>query len=117
MNGDSGKGNRPSVIWLIEANREPPTRLSGYFELHALLCFLLHDGRSFNDSITVEHIAYLKRDEVTGWPLTIEGEIEKREIALTIAYLQSNPDSPYLFRFQRGFLTNELALVPGLSFS
>src|SRR5882762_11103063 len=91
------------------------SRLLCDFKLYRPLGFLLHDNCSRGNTISVRDIADTQLHEITGSKLAIDCKVEQREFASPFAELQSNPDGPYVLEFERGFLADELPLVPRLA--
>jgi hypothetical protein len=53
-----------------------------------------------------------KADEIAAPKLTVDGEVEHRQIAFVVLDLKSDPNGPDLFRPQGTLLSDETAFVP-----
>src|ERR1700736_2276762 len=82
-------------------------------ELHRTLGFLLQHDRPGCHAAPVADVSDAKPDQVTGSKLAVDGEVEQRQLAVTIGELQADPNRPDLFELKRRFLTYKLSLVPG----
>jgi hypothetical protein len=85
------------------------------FELHQPRGLLLYDNRARRDSIAVGDITDAQLHEIAAAQLAVERQVERREFALAIAQLKTNPDSPNVPEFQGRFLSDQFAFVPGLA--
>ena len=85
------------------------------FELHRPLGFLLHDDRARGDPIAMGDITDAQLHEIAAAQFAVERQIEQRELALAITQLKANPNRPNVPEFERCFLPDQLALVPGLA--
>ena len=52
-------------------------------------------------------------DQIAATKLVVDCQVEQREIAMVLGKFESNPDRPDMFRFQRTFLADNTAFVPG----
>jgi hypothetical protein len=85
------------------------------FELHRPLGFRLHDNRARRDSIAVGDITDAQLHEIAAAQFAVERQIEQREFALAITNFEANPNRPNVPEFERRFLTNQLAFIPGIA--
>jgi hypothetical protein len=58
------------------------------------------------------HIPHSQSYQVARSQLTVDGEVEERQFSGATTNLQSYPDRPDVFQFQRRLLANELPFVP-----
>jgi len=63
----------------------------------------------------VADVSDAQPDQVTGSKLAVDGEVEQRQLAVTIGELQADPNRPDLFELKRRFLTYKLSPVPGFA--
>jgi hypothetical protein len=88
------------------------TRRLGDLELHRTLGPVLqHDCPGYH-AAAVADVSDAQPDQVTGSKLTVDGEVEQRQLAGAVGELQADPDRPDLFELKRRFLTYKLSLVP-----
>jgi hypothetical protein len=111
---------RKQIVFGFQSRVSDPgeDRFSGRFrdfELNWPLRFLLHDDRARGDSIAVSDIANAQLHEIAAAQLAVDRQIEQRELALPIGQLEPNPNCPNVPEFERCFLPDELALVPGIA--
>src|ERR1017187_7668181 len=85
------------------------------FELHRPLGFRLHDNRARRDSIAVGDITDAQLHEIAAAQFAVERQIEQREFALAITNFEANPNRPNVPEFERHFLPNQLAFIPGIA--
>jgi hypothetical protein len=83
------------------------------FELHRPLGLLLHDDCASNDPLAMGDIPHAKLHEIAAAQLAVDGQVEQREVALTVEHFKANANSPNIFEFQRGFLADQFALFQG----
>jgi hypothetical protein len=63
----------------------------------------------------VAHVAYSELDEVARAQLAVDTQIKKGKLPQPALHLQANAECPDLLQLERGFLTDQLALVPCLA--
>ena len=83
--------------------------LFGDFKPHRLTGLLLTDRGTLN---RVSVCLNPQSDDIATAQLAIDGEIEKRQIALAIGHLKLGTDRPDVLRRQRWFSASQLAFVP-----
>ena len=87
----------------------------GNFELDRPLGFLLHDDGARRDAITVGNIPNAQLHQIAAAQFAVDRQIEQGELALTLTEFEAHPDGPNIFELERGFLSDQLALVPRLA--
>ena len=61
------------------------------------------------------HVADLEGNEVAASKLAVDTQVEEDKLTHPALHLESNPERPDFFELERGFLADELALVPWLA--
>src|SRR5487761_1358408 len=90
-------------------------RLSGLFgdlEPHRPTCLLLPDCRALNGVPVRGNILDFESDDIATAQLTVDGEIEQRQVALPVCHLKLGADRPDVFRTQRRLGAGQFAFVP-----
>jgi hypothetical protein len=82
----------------LKADRTPSLFLEDRCALHSVAMW--------------RNILDFRADHIAAAKLTIDGEIEKREVAHLAQHLQPGADGPDMFGLQWRFWPNELALIP-----
>ena len=75
----------------------------GDFELYWAMRLLLHDDAPRGDPITVGNIAHPELHEIAAPELTIDGQVEQRELPNSFSQLQSDADGPNVLEFEGAF--------------
>lgn len=82
-------------------------------ELDRPLRLSLHDHRTRQNLVAVRDVANTQIDEVATPELAIDRKVEHGQVSNLMRALKLNSDCPDVLRFQRRFLTDQLAFVPG----
>ena len=83
-------------------------------ELNWALCLLLHDNRTRSHLIPMTDITHLECNKVTPPQFAVNAEVEECQLSNASFHLQTHTQSPDLFDLERGFLANNLPLIPWL---
>ncbi len=75
--------------------------LLGDLELNRLSRLLLHHHRAGCHPVALRDISYSQFEKIAGPKLTVDGEIEQRQVAMLLIDLSVNPYRPNLLKFQR----------------
>lgn len=81
-------------------------------ELHWALGLVLHHDGAARHRIAMANISHLERYEVTATQLAVDAKVEERQFADPAFHLKANSKSLDVLDFERGLLTDHLALVP-----
>lgn len=111
--GGSETGSFGSETSVTDPVRDGIFRRFRDLKLNGPLRLLLHDCRSGTYSIAMRDVAHSQFDQVAGPELAVDRQIKKREIANPRGELQADAYRPDLLELERGFLADELGLVPG----
>jgi hypothetical protein len=123
--GQMARAKKPawkqSLLWaeagIADPGRHGRARGFGDFELYWPLRLLLqHDG-ACRDRVAMTYVAHTQFHEVTRPQLTVDRQVEQREFPASFGKLQTYTDRPDFLQSERGLLTDQLALVPGLATS
>jgi len=63
----------------------------------------------------VADVPDFESDEVTAAQIAVDAQIEQCQFTCSVFHLQPHPKCPNVFEFERGLLTDDLALVPWLA--
>jgi hypothetical protein len=106
----------PPKLSLLQPDANSGSRGLRQLELHRPLRFPLDHHGSREYPVPERDVAYSKTDEIAAAKLAIDSQVEHREIADGIRILKVDSDRPNIFRLERWFLADELALVPSVAF-
>src|SRR6516225_8761674 len=91
------------------------TGLLSHLEPDRLAGLPLAHGRAIDGMSVRCHIFHLEADDVAASQLTIDGQIEHREIACSPLDLQFAPNRPNVFGAKRRLRPCQFALIPGFA--
>jgi hypothetical protein len=83
-----------------------------HFESNRLPRFLLADCRSINGIPMWGNVLDLERDDIAGTQLTIDGQIEHRQVACSPLDLELGPDRPDVLWPEWWLSSNQLTFIP-----
>lgn len=86
------------IVRLESRHRDPVrntlSRRRRNFELHWLLCFLLHDNGPSGDVVAVAHVLNAQFYKIAAAKLAIDGKVEQRQFTNVMRQLQTHSDRP-----------------------
>ncbi len=101
---------------LLKPGRDGKSGWLSEFELDWSLCLALcHDGPR-DDLVSMRDIAHAQTDEIAAPKLTVDGQVEHREIADCVCVLKVNANRPDVLQLEGWLLAYQFSLVPGFAF-
>jgi hypothetical protein len=83
-----------------------------YFKLNWPVGLVLHDDGTRGDLVAMSYVSDLEGEKVAATKLAVNTEIKECWLPDTTCYLETDTQSPDVFHFEGGFLSNDLAFVP-----